>query len=120
MTTNALISCPSGKRIYWTKADARQAKHHIRIKFQSKQRYYVCPHCGYYHLTRSKTNLREQLTLELFKRLIADKLVRPFREYPNGLSLYRINYKQIWYFVGYDGNGSVRVLYSEKIEVDKQ
>ena len=118
--TNSLISCPSNKRIYWTKAEAREAKKHIRDKFRSKQRYYCCPHCGYFHLTRKQTNLREQLTLELFRRLIEDGLVKPFREYPNGLSLYRINYKMVYYFVGYDGNGSVRVLYSERIEVDKQ
>ena len=114
----SILKCPTGKRIYWTKAEAREAKKHIKDKFRSKQKYYICPLCGWYHLTRSKTNLREQITLELFRRLIEDGLIKPFREYPNGLSLYRINYKQIYYFVGYDGNGSIRVLYSERIEVD--
>ena len=118
--TNSLISCPSQKRIYWTKSEAREAKRHIKDKFRSKQRYYVCPLCGWYHLTRSRTNLKEQIRLELFRRLIEDKLVQPLREYPSGLSLYKINYKFTYYFVGSDGNGGIRVLYSERSEVDKQ
>lgn len=43
-------SCPSGKKPYSTKAEARRAVHSLR-KAGKPQRHYRCEHCGDYHLT---------------------------------------------------------------------
>lgn len=42
--------CPStGKRIYYSKAKARQAARQRR--YYGRRYWYLCPFCGHYHLT---------------------------------------------------------------------
>ena len=110
-----ILICPSQKRIYYTKFDARDAKKHIARKFRSSQRVYLCNLCGYYHLTRNRLNIRQQLKLELFHRLIVQEVIKPIEVYGNGLKLYEIRYKGYSHLVGYNGD-MVTVLYWEKIE----
>jgi hypothetical protein len=45
------VGCPSGKRAFRARRDAKKALRQAKARGVNVKRYYRCPRCNYFHLT---------------------------------------------------------------------
>lgn len=107
---NKDICQQTGKRIFYSKSQAKQQKKRVKRKYHDRRTVYDCPYCKHYHLTTSSgvangrtDNEKLANRLTCYWNWIRGGRLRP-HIILDKMSIYRVRHHYRWCYIGFNPN----------------